>query len=69
MCLKEDNNFGYKIQKERIKLLFGTNMTGSHKLEPLVIGRYLKPRYFKNVKKFPCAYTSNSSCWMTRKIF
>ena len=39
MCLKEDNNFGYKIQKEMITLLLGANMTGSQKLEPLVIGK------------------------------
>ena len=60
---------GGKMSKERLSILFTSNMTGSHKLLPLVIGKSKKPRCFKNIKSFPTAYNSNSKAWMTGSIF
>lgn len=39
---------GTKNSKERITILFCANASGTHKLKPLVIGKSLKPRCFKN---------------------
>ena len=69
MCLKEDTVSGFKINKERVTLLLCTNMTGTHKFEPLVIGKFANPRCFKEVKTLPCKYSSNRSSWMTKLIF
>ncbi|XP_035221575.1 tigger transposable element-derived protein 4-like [Stegodyphus dumicola] len=44
-------------------------MTGSQKLPLLFIGKYLKPRCFKNVQKIPAAYYTNNKAWMTGNIY
>jgi hypothetical protein len=38
-------------------------------LTPLIIGKFAKPRCFKNVWALPCKYTSNKNAWMTMDIF
>ena len=43
-------------------------MTGE-KLEPLVIGKFLKPRCFNKAGELPVDYRANSSAWMTTDIF
>jgi len=47
------------------------NADGSHKLPPLIIGKYANPRCFKNVNisNFPMIYRSNSKAWMLTTIF
>lgn len=61
---------GIKKYKDRITILFCTNLTGSHKLKPLVIGKSKNPRIFKNFNhEVLCEYKSNKSAWMTRKEF
>ena len=45
---QERNASGAKLQKDRITLLACTNATGAHKLKPVMIGKYKKPRAFKN---------------------
>ncbi|KAG8236781.1 hypothetical protein J437_LFUL017083 [Ladona fulva] len=37
----------------------------TEKLRPLVIGKYAKPRCFKNVRSFPCDYSAHKKAWMT----
>lgn len=51
-----------KKSKERITLCLGANMSGSDKLPPLIIGKFVNPRAFKNLKRFPgkILYRSNS---------
>lgn len=66
---KNDPARGSKKEKEKVSLLLCTNMTGTEKLQPLVIGKYASPRCLKNIKNLPCQYGSNVSSWMTRKIF
>ena len=40
---------GVKKSKDRVTLLGCVNATGQHKLQPVLIGKYKKPRCFKNV--------------------
>ena len=44
-------------------------MSGTEKIDPLVIGKFAKPRCFKNVQTFPVTYKSNSKAWMTSLIW
>ena len=67
--LKGDSCHGGKRSKDRITVLFGSNMDGSEKLKPLVIGKFNNPRCFKNIKTLPVIYEANSRSWMTSEIF
>jgi hypothetical protein len=62
---------GKKTDKFRITIAFMTNATGTEKLKPLFIGKYKKPRCFKNTpasfKK--TIYRANKKAWMTQEIF
>ena len=68
---KGENCHGGKRSKERITLLLGSNMTGTDKLKPLVIGKAAKPRCFKgiNIDSLPVLYRANAKAWMTSQIF
>lgn len=57
------------LSAERFTVLVCTNMTGTEKLKLLVIGKFWKPRSFKNVKKLPTAYKANKNAWMVSKFF
>lgn len=58
-----------KRSKERVTVLFCTNSDGSEKLPPLVIGKYEKPRCFKNITNKPCPYTHSAKALMNSEIF
>lgn len=58
-----------KFSKDRITILLCSNMDGSEKIKPLVIGRFGKPRCFKHVKKLPVNYQFNKLSWMTVFLF
>jgi hypothetical protein len=60
---------GGKLSRERISVWICANMDGSEKEKLVVIGKYAKPRCFKNVKSLPVIYENNNSSWMTNKIF
>jgi|GEM_PF-1216312 len=62
---------GRKKNKERISIALCANADGSHKLNPLVIGKYAKPRCFKNVKisNLPILYRNNTKAWMLITLF
>ncbi|CAB5310037.1 unnamed protein product [Rhizophagus irregularis] len=62
---------GRKKDKTRVSILFCANATGSHKFRPLVIGKSLNPRCFKNFNKsaLPVIYRANSKAWMRADIF
>lgn len=67
---KGDNNCtGQKAPKDRISLLIGANMDGSEKLPLLAVGRFAKPRCFKNIQTLPVTYKHNRKAWMTCSIF
>jgi hypothetical protein len=62
---------GRKKNKERITIGFCINSTGSKKMIPLVIGKYAKPRCFKNINlsNVGIFYRHNTKAWMTAIIF
>ncbi|CAF1419046.1 unnamed protein product [Adineta steineri] len=62
---------GGKRSKERFTILCCTNMTGTDKLQPLLIGKAAKPRCFKNlnVKQLPVKWRWNRTSWMTATLF
>lgn len=59
---------GTKVSKERVTFLACTNATGGHKVKPLVIGKAMKPRAFKNFI-LPVNYTATKNAWMTAAVF
>lgn len=66
---KGEKCHGGKNSKDRITLLLAVNMDGSEKLTPLLIGKFAKPRCFKNLKTLPMTYRSNRKAWMTSDLF
>ena len=62
---------GRKKNKERLSIALCANSDGSHKLPPLVIGKYAKPRCFKhvNISNLPMTYRSNGKAWMLTTLF
>lgn len=69
LAFKGEKCCGGKKSKQRLTVLLCTNSTGTHKIQPLVIGKSLKPRCFKNVKSLPVEYKANKNAWMTSKLF
>lgn len=59
---------GCKIAKDRVTFLPCANVTGTHKIPILLIGKSKKPRAFKNIR-LPLEYSSSKNAWMTRSIF
>ncbi|XP_029656933.1 tigger transposable element-derived protein 6-like [Octopus sinensis] len=61
---------GYKNFKDRVSIMLCSNMTGSHKLKPVMIGKPKMPRCFKNFD-YGClvSYYSSQKAWMTGSIF
>ena len=55
----------------QITLLACTNATGAHKLKPIVIGKYKKPRDFRNanMEALPVCYVGQKNAWMNTDIF
>ena len=62
---------GFKQRKNRVTILLTTNKTGSHKLKPLVIGRFQNPRCLHHInrQKMPVLYDHSRNAWMTSAIF
>ena len=57
------------MSKVRVTLLLCTNMDGTEKRTPLIIGKSENPRCFKGKKNFPVDYDFSSKAWMTTGIF
>lgn len=68
LAFKGEQVHGGKRSKERITVLNTCSMTGE-KFPLLVIGKFLRPRCFKNVKKLPVNYRANTKAWMTGDLF
>ena len=69
LALKDETCIGGKKSKSCLTVLVATNMDGSDKLPPLVIGMSKNPRSFKHVKTLPVCYKSNKKAWMTSQLF
>jgi hypothetical protein len=58
-----------KSSKDRVSVFLCSNMDGSEKLKPIVIGKYQTPRCLKNKKRLPVVYRYNKNAWMRSEIF
>ncbi|XP_012820589.1 tigger transposable element-derived protein 5 [Xenopus tropicalis] len=61
---------GYKHIKERVTVLLAANLTGSHKLKPLVVGKLRDPPSLRhhNQDKFPAVYHYSRNAWVTQEL-
>jgi hypothetical protein len=69
LAYKGESCHGRKNSKDRLAVLLCVNSDGSDKQMSIVIGKFPKPRCFKNVKKLPTKYHANGKAWMTTEIF
>lgn len=73
LVLQEEKSApGYKKSKDRVTVLACSNASGSHKLQPLVIGKSVKPRAFKKLRmmsELPVPYKGQKKGWMNSTIF
>ena len=62
---------GRKVNRERLSIALCANANGSHKLKPLIIGKFERPRCFKNMKiqTMPMTYRNNAKAWMITSLF
>ncbi|KAH1256564.1 CENP-B 2 [Glycine max] len=60
-----------KQDKERLMVVICCNEDGSEKIPLWIIGKYAKPRCFKNVNmnSLDCQYQANKKAWMTSVLF
>ena len=67
----DKKTLGFKQSKDRVTVLLCCNKTGNHKLMPLVIGKFGKPRCFHhiNINSLPAKYSFSKNAWMTTTIF
>ncbi|CAF4450927.1 unnamed protein product, partial [Rotaria magnacalcarata] len=67
LVLSKEECKGGKKSKERLTVLLCSNLTGTVKLKPVVIGKSQRPRCFKNIttSKLPVIWLSNRTAWMT----
>jgi len=70
LSAKRQSSKGGKRSRERITVLFCCSATGE-KLKPLVIGKAVSPRCFKNIKveSLPVTWEANRKAWMTSALF
>lgn len=68
-ALKSDEYIGNKTAKQRLNILFCTNMEGGNE-NPLIIGKIKNPQCFKgaHINKLPLELVSNKNGWMTIEI-
>lgn len=62
---------GRKQDKERLTIVICCNEDGSEKIPLWIIGKYAKPRCFKNINmnSLDCEYRANKRAWMTGLLF
>ena len=66
--LKKEQCIGGKQSKVRITGMAASNTLGD-KIPMFVIGKSVKPRCFKGIKKQPCRYRAQKKRWMTSNLF
>ncbi|XP_067136655.1 jerky protein homolog-like [Centruroides vittatus] len=60
---------GFKASKSRVTVMVCTNVTGTHRLPLLIIGKSKNPRCFKGIKNLPVTYKNQKNSWMDTRIF
>ena len=70
LAFVQDQCKGGKASKDRLTVLLCASVSGE-KLTPLVIGKALHPRVFRNlnIQKLPVTWQANRNAWMTSAIF
>ncbi|GBB97827.1 hypothetical protein RclHR1_03080016 [Rhizophagus clarus] len=75
-CTRTRSNTSHKMyfqmkKNERLSIALCANADGLHKLDPLIIGKFAKPRCFKNVNinNLPMKYQNNNKAWMIITLF
>ncbi|XP_064467178.1 tigger transposable element-derived protein 6-like [Ornithodoros turicata] len=68
-ALKGEDCAGGKHSKVRLTVFLCSNMDGSDRRKPFVIGKSKKPRGFSNPASVPVHYRYNQKAWMTRALF
>lgn len=66
---KESRAVGHKMRKDRLTILVCSNVSGTHKLPLLVVGKYKSPRAIKFINNLPVKYMSQKKGWMDRTLF
>ena len=66
--LSREKCFGGKSSKVRLTGMAVTSAAGE-RLEMFVIGKFKKPRCFKNIKQLPCRYRTQKKSWITGVLF
>lgn len=69
LALRNEKCHGGKLNKVRITILLTTNLDGSSKLSPLVIGKFHSPLCLRGRSYLPVTYTFNKKAWMSRALF
>jgi len=59
LSFKGEKCSGGRLSKERLTVALCANMSGTEKMEPIIISKYGRPRCFKNVTNLPCVYKFN----------
>ena len=65
----EREDVGFKVNKDRVTLLPCANAAGTHQCKLFVVGRYKKPRAFKNMVYLPVHYDASENVRMTAALF
>ena len=68
LAFKNDDCHGGKMAKDRLTVLLCASMTGEKRLA-LIIGKYMRPRCFKNQNLERIHYYANKNAWMKSDIF
>jgi len=68
LAFKSEKVHGGKKSKDRITVLMTVSMSGE-KFPLWVVGKFAKPRCFKNIEQLPLIYHSNKKAWITTEIF
>ena len=69
--LRGEKCTGGKRSKDRVTVLVACNQDGTEKLPLLVIGKYARPRCFRNsnMNLLPVTYESQRKAWMDNILF
>ena len=68
-CLPGESCHDSQKSKERVTVMVCANSDGSKKRPLLIIGKFARPRCFKNLAKHPEEYANSKNAWMTSPIF
>lgn len=67
---REPGGCSRRWRSDRVTVLLAANLTGSHKLKPLVIGQLPDPPSLRhhNQDKFPASYRYSPDAWLSRPL-